>query len=210
MNDNVKRFNFYNIFFLCAFIGLFMVLNLKSFARPSLQIVVREKTWASPGYDYLPQYHVISVSDYNNPVSYNYCFYHVYDGDTRLNYLVCDSKYSPVVTVQSVDFNGKTGYFSNPTSEILNTNYGSVRVYPTSNYQAMKNPKNLDAVVFDGLAFDSLNEAANYVLNGVVPEIPFDETLKLDSFKITSLQIKASQLTFHSLRLCRYIIVWNI
>lgn len=198
MDDKIKRFTFYNIFFLCVFISLFLVLNLKSFARPSLQIVVREKTWEGDGYNSLPQYHVIYVSDYNNPVSYNYCFYHVYDGDTRLNYLVCDSKYNPVVKVQSVDFNGNTGYFSDPLSEVLNTSYGSVRVYPTFNYMAMRNPKNLDSVVFDGLAFDNLNDAANYVLNGVVPELPFDETLKLDSFKITSWQIGTSQLMFRS------------
>lgn len=199
MNDKIKRFYFYNIFFLCAFLGLFMVLNLKSFARPSLMLEMREKTWEGEGYNYLPQYHIVSVSDYNNPTSYNYCFYHVYDGEYRLNYLVCDSRYSPVVRVETINFYGERSYIStNPAATTVSTQYGTVKVYPTSNYVAMKNNKNFDAVVTDGYAFDNLNAAADYVLNGVVPEVPFDETLKLDTFKITSWKIGTSQAVFNS------------
>ena len=197
MNDKIKRFTFYNIFFLCAFFVLFMVLNLKSFARPSLEIEVYKKTWEGDGYNYLPQYKIISVTDYNNPSSYPYCFYYTINGNYRRSYLVCDARYNPLVNVETIDFDDHR-YFTQVYSEIVHSNYGDVRVFPEASSVILENDKDYVASVFEGIYFNSLDEAANYVLNGVVPELPFDETLKLDSFKITSLQIKASQLTFHS------------
>ena len=48
MNDKFKRFAFYNIFFLCAFIGLFMVLNLKSFANNNFVFQYKTGAIADP------------------------------------------------------------------------------------------------------------------------------------------------------------------
>ena len=46
--------------------------------------------------------------------------------------------------------------------------------------------------------FSDLSAVYNYLDDGMVPELPFDETLKLDSFKITSWQVGTSQLMFRS------------
>ena len=64
MNDKITRFVFYNIFFVCAFIGLFMVLNLKSFASDN-DIVV---TTSDDG-------DIEIVSTFYLPKNYRYCIY---------------------------------------------------------------------------------------------------------------------------------------
>ena len=64
MNDKIKRFAFYNIFLLCAFFGLFMVLNLKSFASDT-DIVV---TTSNNGNTEI-------ISTFYLPKNYRFCIY---------------------------------------------------------------------------------------------------------------------------------------
>ena len=192
MNDKIKRFTFYNIFFLCAFIGLFLVLNLKSYAYKSYTVYGRNG-FPNSGDKYNDYEIVYTFSD-----SYRYCIYIEHTGDSNgipnyrahffsngsgtysyHNYI--STYYSNGILYSNAEINGSIEFLGPNTKGY----------YETSMYIGNNN--------FSGNIniFYNLNEAENYILNGIIPNA-FDQNLKLDSFKITSWQIGTSQLMFRS------------
>ena len=192
MNDKIKRFAFFNIFFLCAFIGLFMVLNLKSYAGTRSYTVYGRSGYPGTGSNYSDYEVVCSFSD-----EYRYCLYIEHTGDSN-----------GIPNYTTHFFSTGRGTYS---MHRYITSYNSSGIYISSGEVSTditfgSNDRDYFEAVFyignnsfsgDLPIFYNLNEAENYILNGILPNA-FDQNLKLDSFKITSWQIGTSQLVFRS------------
>ena len=176
MNDKIKRFAFYNIFFLCAFISLFLVLRLQSFADVRYYF---QRNSPSP-------YTSFDILDFGeNKV----CLYK-YQG-TKLD--VCSLNSNLTVIDNYTNDNGNT------TRTEYNLSYDSETngVYLFRQLSGIINYNSFDLVQTNIPIFENLSDCYNFLM-GYSGEGVFDETLKLDSFKITSWQIGTSQLTFRS------------
>lgn len=216
MNDKIKRFVFYNIFFLCAFFSLFMVLNLKSFASslPSGSYSVQIK-------------YILGFGNGSDKDKYRYSDtiygFHTYDdnrrfcllrtngdapsGFTYFNYVLISNKQDSIsysLNQINYGFNGdiESTYNSNKNYLFSSTNLNGITYYRTPNlgytYTGYDFASNIRV-------FDNLSDAVNYVSSGLLPSIPFDDTLKLDSFKVTSWRIGTSQLVFRS----KFEVTWS-
>lgn len=176
MNDKIKRFAFYNIFFLCAFIGLFMVLGLKSFADVRYYF---QRNSSAP-------YTSFNILDFGE---HKICLYK--HNNTQLD--ICSLESSITVIDNYTNDNGNT------TRTERNLSYESAQngVYIFRQLSGIINYISFNNVETNIPIFENLSDCYNF-LAGYSGEGVFDETLKLDSFKIISWQIKASQLTFHS------------
>lgn len=176
MNENFKRFTIYNLFFLCAFIGMFMVLGLRSFADVRYYF---QRNAPSP-------YTSFSILDFgeNKVCLYKY-------GYNKLD--ICSLNSSITVIENYTNDNGNT------TRTEYNLPYESAQngVYLFRQLSGIVNYNNFNLVETNIPIFENLTDCYDFLF-GYSGEGVFDETLKLDSFKITSWQIKATQLTFHS------------
>lgn len=188
MNDKIKRFTFYNIFFLCAFIGMFMVLKLYSFASDNDIVVTTSNNVDTE-----------IVSTFYLPKNYRYCIYVRSD-----NSWILYGTYKGNINVNQVWY--RDNRYGNSD---FTFNYGSdTGVYNKYYYldpSGASYGKNVSVSRGQLYKFSDLSAVYNYLDNGIVPNLPFDETLKLDSFKVTSWQIGTSQLVFRS----KFEVTWS-
>lgn len=219
MNDKIKRFTFYNIFFLCAFCCLFMVLGLRSFADTS--VTVNSISWNNRNNK------VLNQIGYRLPSNKRYCLYihnvngwtNPYGEPTRAE-LCCNSDesfYQSYYTESYVKNSSDEWYLSSS-----NSNSGSLvtpyRVNSQSNlpqyFPGYSEHPNF--YVFEGWGneyqsssglpvFYNLSDVYAYIDNGTLPVIPYDDTLELDSFKVTTWGIGNLQVLFKS----RFEVTWS-
>lgn len=193
MNDKIKRFAIYNLFFLCALCGLFMVLTLNSFAGTRSYTVYGRNGYPNSGTNYNDYEIVYAFSD-----AYRYCIYIEHTGDSngipnyRARFLSNGSgTYGYINYISSYNSSGILIGNNQISSNLSFTGPNTSGYYESQMYIGNNNfSGNLNI-------FYNLSEAENYILNGVVPDY-FDQNLKLDSFKITSWQVGTSQLVFRS------------
>lgn len=183
MNDKIKRYAFYNIFFLCAFLGMFMVLGLSSYANTNKSIY--------------------SYNGVDNPTYYQLHFSALDDARYGI-YLNRSGSYNGVQLYQATFYSNVsqtfTGYFYSGSDVAQTYTFRSTKVdgynfyiLNSFGFSFGNNRFSGDVPLF--YDFDSL---VNYLDNGVLPSVPFDENLKLDSFKVTSWQVGTSQAIFRS------------
>lgn len=183
MNDKIKRFAFYNIFFLCAFFGLFMVLELRTYANTNKSIYsyngVDNPTYYQLHFSALDDarygIYLNRTGSYNGVQLYQATFYSNVS-QTFSGYFYSGSDVAQTYTFRSTKVDGYNFYILNSFGFSFGNNRFSGDV----------------PLFYD---FDSL---VNYLDNGVLPSVPFDETLKLDSFKVSSWQVGTSQAIFRS------------
>lgn len=199
MNDKIKRFTFYNIFFLCAFLGLFMVLNLKSFAYKTYSMNTRNGTPLSPnGYT---QYEYVFTFDEQARYAIFCSHTSDYEGVPLYTVNMWSNQYGTydfVTYYDRYDVNGHlidSGYLNRSMTFTSSDKY-----YVCNNYIWGNNSISSTIPIF--YDFDDLK---NYLENGVLPDLPFDETLRLDSFKVTSWQVGTFQATFKS----KFLVTWS-
>lgn len=199
MNENFKRFAFYNLFFLCALCGMFMVLNLRSFASNRL--------FATTGYNRTPgySYNIYARAIYGDIGSARYCFYLKQSGDYYDIKLLTNTRcyFTHESTVYWMSADDDLTNTTNQSGSFNTERYGSVYAWPDSDGNYFWGRSNFSDG--DVPTFYDLNDAIEYLNTGVIPQLPFDETLKLDSFKVTSWQIGTSQLVFRS----KFEVTWS-
>lgn len=176
MNDKIKRFAFYNIFFLCAFLGLFMVLNLRSFADVRYYFQ-RNSPAPYTGFDIL---------DFGDS---KVCLYKYQS--TKLD--ICSLDTSLTVIDNYTDDNGHT----TRTERFLGYESNQGGVYLFRQLSGIINYQSFDLVQTNIPIFENLSDCYDF-LTGQSNIGVFDETLKLDSFKISSWQVGTLQAAFRS------------
>lgn len=196
MNDKIKRFTFYNIFFLCSFISLFVVLTTKSFASESL------KNASLYGYNGEIIRHVVNFQYYQSDHT---CIYiNINNGSMDYAFLSLSERPRDVIDTYTYLQDGSTGTSSQNLywyrSSIIIDGH-TVNFYVS--YPPVLMNKNITG---SGIPiFFDINDAYQYLYDGVEPQVPYDDTLKLDSFKVTSWQIGTSQLVFRS----KFVVTWS-
>lgn len=196
MNDKIKRFAFYNIFFLCAFFGLFMVLNLKSFAAESL------KDGTIYGYNGSIRKHEMHFQYYKSDHT---CIYiSISNGSEDYLFYSLSQRPQGVVNTYTNLENGASG------TEAFSLNwyrqYVSVDGHNIDYYYALPPVIMNRNIIGSGIpVFYDLNNVYQYLYDGIEPDIPYDDTLKLDSFKVTSWQVGTFQATFKS----KFQVTWS-
>lgn len=196
MNEKFKRFTIYNLFFLCAFFSLFMVLGLKTYASESLRSATLY------GYNGEIIRHELSFTYYKSDHT---CIYLSVDNG-RMDYAFLSLSQRPYDVIDNYTYvqNGSTGTSSSNLQWVRNYVIidGHTVYYYVANPPVIMN-RNITA---SGIpVFYDINDAYQYLYDGIEPELPYDDNLKLDSFKVTSWQIGTSQLVFRS----KFVVTWS-
>ena len=211
MNDKIKRFTLYNIFFLCAFCCLFMVLGLRSFADTSS--TVHCEAWGNAN-----KYHDYELG-YRVPSDYRFCYYvHTINGwtypfGTATRADLCTNYHGSIYRNWYDDYylkneNDLFYLYSSNTGSDTETTYRPNAYSNLPQYYPGYN-EHPNFYLTEGFGnhyissdtfpvFYNLSDVYNYIDNGVLPEIPYDDTLELDSFKVKSWGIGNLQVLFKS------------
>ena len=192
MNDKIKRFAFYNLFFLYFTFSLFMVLNLKSFASSRSYTVYGRSGYPGTGSIYSDYEIVCTFSD-----EYRYCIYIEHTGDSNgipnyTTHFLSTGRGTYPVHRYNTSYYSNGNYYSGGEVQTDITFRSNEKGYFESVFYIGNNSFGGDLPIFY-----NLSEAESYILYGVLPNA-FDQNLKLDSFKVTSWQIGTSQLIFRS------------
>lgn len=195
MNENYKRYTFYIVFFLCAFIGMFIFLNIKSFAYPQFTLTSRN---GNQGYerDYSVQFRdsgnarlAIWINNPNNYPRYNFNFY---------------SNENIILTFDVIDYyNASTQVGETSTPSLIEEGVYTLGI--PSKWSALNssvwsiNTSPRVPVFYD---YESMY---NYLSTGELPQLPFDEELELDTFKVTSWSFGNTQAIFDS----KFEVTWS-
>lgn len=170
MNDKIKRFAFYNIFFLCAFCCLFMVLSVNSYASNfNIDITLSSEQG---------QAHYILTGDDD----YRYCLYKNAYGNCQIM-----SNYSHTIT---------GSYYSGDNYQYISwsiTDEIQAGVYRCSVFSAIGSSIDLNIPFFDD--FES---AIDYIETGNIQYPEYINDIELDSFKVTTWGIGNLQILFKS------------
>ena len=216
MNDKIKRFTFYNIFFLCAFFSMFILLKYNSYADTSITVNSIGYQNENDKYEYTLGFRV--------PNTYRFCLY-VHDingwsnpygisnradlccnGQTSVNYSFYSDRY---IKDTNTDFwNIASSSSGNDVAILARPSSSSTQYY--TDYASH------DLYIYDGWGnnyisasgvpiFTRLSDVYNYLDNGVMPTLPYDDTLELDSFKVTSWRFGNAQFAFDS----RFEVTWS-
>lgn len=196
MNDKIKRFAFYNIFFLCVFLVLFIFLSKKSFAAESL------RNATIYGYNGEIVRHEISFTYYKSDRT---CVY-LSNNNGSMDYYFFSLSQRPYDVIDYYTYlqNNSSG----TSSSILNWTRSYVTVNGSTVYYYGANPPvvmNRNISVSGVPVFYDVNDVYQYLYDGIEPELPYDDTLKLDSFKVSSWQIGTFQATFKS----KFQVTWS-
>lgn len=176
MNENFKRYSFYYLFFLCAFFCLFMVFNLKSYASDQYYFQRNSR----------PPYTSIDLFTFGDQ---KICLFQY--GDHYLD--ICSLNAQINVNDNYTDENGHS-YI-----ETHNLSYSSAGngVYRFTQLSGYFNTLYFDYVTTNIPIFVSLVDCYDFLTGSSNVGI-FDETLQLDSFKVTSWGIGNLQALFKS------------
>lgn len=203
MNDKIKRFTFYNIFFLCAFCSLFIVLGLRSFASTNYDISAMN---GRPG-DPSGSVHTITqliFSDNNDGRRFGILFNrtgYAFDGTPTGVYFLYSNmggNFNATVYYYTYNSDGSLRGSSSNLQSVQFTYNNDLNIYK-ANFDFYNNS-------LSGLyVFTEMEDLQNYLIDGIIPELPFDNELQLDSLKVTSWQLGTSQIWFKS----RFEVTWS-
>lgn len=191
MNEKFKRFTIYNLFFLCTFCGLFMVLGSRVFASEQL------RNATIYGYNGNIRKHEMHFQYYQSDHT---CVYIYGDGSNLSQGYQFFSLAERPIDVINTYINPQDGVGGTESKSVLWGRSNVVFDGHTITYYAAPAPVTMNhSIMVSGIpVFYDVNSVYQYLYDGVEPELPYDETLKLDSFKVTSWQIGTSQLVFRS------------
>ena len=177
------KFKHYFFLFFIAFIFYFLPLNSYASLFPNNPVIYR----TGPNFEYW-----ISISPGSNHDFRIAYIQSIYQNRYVYPQVICPADETLTFHARRME-NGvqiENGYFS-CSSSIVSTSYGDVRVYPypagqNSKFTSLYNDSRFTIDYLGATLYDSLEEASRYVLTGYVPELPFDETLELDYFKVST------------------------
>ena len=175
---NEKRFSFFNIFLLCIFFGLLFFIKIDSFAVENSKTAYVTGINGSQENDRMWNYFEVSFS---YKPSQRTCVYHT-GYQTPVVYSIGNdipSTYSLVVT------NLHTNTITQNTTETIQ--WTSAGITTNSYYFYLPNGMGFSNTSASNIPFfNDFEDVRNYLINGTLPVLPFDDSLKLDKFKVIS------------------------
>lgn len=188
------RFTIFNIFLLCVAFGILFFVKVDSFAQTSFTIECTQtvgnntfyREWKFPStdndrrfafYDLSYQHRYILCSNLGTGVTYDFWYATIgqeaTSGSTAMSFSTWKNMF------------GEEYYFygGNPNNNTMDFNYFNQAVYD-----------------FGGIpVFDNLDTLNTYLTTGQMPGLPFDDTLELDDFKVSSGQYGVGALNYRTM-----------